>query len=84
MASQYTRNDETQNFEIGKTVTKEEKAIGNIKRLTIAVVVNDKAQVVKEGKDERVKYTPRTPDELEKIKNLVARASGFDEKGVTR
>lgn len=80
MNSQYTRNDETQNFEIGKTVTKEEKAIGSIKRLTIAVVVNDKAQVVKEGNNEKVKYTPRTPDELAKIKNLVARASGFDEK----
>lgn len=78
--SEYARNEETQNFEIGKTVTKEEKAIGSVKRLTIAVVVNDKAETVKEGKEEKVKYVPRSKEDLEKIKSLVAKASGFDEK----
>lgn len=78
--STYTKNEETQNFEVGRTVTKEEKSIGSIKRLTIAVVVNDKAEVVKEGKKEVTKYVPRTKEELEKIKALVAKASGFDEK----
>lgn len=78
--STYTKNEETQNFEIGKTVTKEEKSIGSIKRLTIAVVVNDKAEIVKEGKKEVTKYVPRTKEELDKIKGLVAKAAGFDEK----
>ncbi len=78
--STYTKNEETQNFEVGRTVTKEEKSIGSVKRLTIAVVVNDKAEVVKEGKKEVTKYVPRTKEELEKIKALVAKASGFDEK----
>ena len=64
--STYTKNEETQNFEIGKTVTKEEKSIGSIKRLTIAVVVNDKAEIVKEGKKEVTKYVPRTKEELDK------------------
>jgi len=78
--STYTKNEETQNFEIGRTVTKEEKSIGSIKRLTIAVVVNDKAEIVKEGKKEVTKYVPRTKEELDKIKGLVAKAAGFDEK----
>jgi flagellar M-ring protein FliF len=78
--STYTKNEETQNFEIGKTVTKEEKSIGSIKRLTIAVVVNDRAEIVKEGKKEVTKYVPRTKEELDKIKGLVAKAAGFDEK----
>jgi flagellar M-ring protein FliF len=78
--STYTKNEETQNFEIGKTVTKQEKAIGNIKRLTIAVVVNDKAQTVKDGKKETVKYVPRSKEELDKIRSLVAKAAGYDEK----
>lgn len=80
MNSEYARNEETQNFEIGKTVTKEEKAIGSVKRLTIAVVVNDKAETVKEGKEEKIKYVPRSKEDLEKIKSLVAKASGFDER----
>jgi len=78
--STYTKNEETQNFEIGKTVTKQEKAIGNIKRLTIAVVVNDKAQTVKDGKKETIKYVPRSKEELDKIRSLVAKAAGYDEK----
>ncbi|MCX8084754.1 MAG: flagellar basal-body MS-ring/collar protein FliF [Calditerrivibrio sp.] len=78
--SQYTKNEETQNFEVGRTVTKEEKSIGSVKRLTIAVVVNDKAEIVKDGKKETTKYVPRTKEELEKIKALVAKAAGFDEK----
>ncbi|MEF3254597.1 MAG: flagellar M-ring protein FliF, partial [Deferribacterales bacterium] len=78
--SEYSKTEETQNFEVGKTVTKEEKSIGSVKRLTIAVVVNDKAEVVKEGKKETIKYVPRSKEDLEKIKNLVAKAAGFDEK----
>lgn len=78
--SEYNKAEETQNFEVGKTVTKETKSPGVIKRQTVAVVINDKATVETDGKKQTVKYVARTPLELESIKNLVSNAVGLDSK----
>ena len=76
--TEYSKTDERQNFEIGKTVSKGEKAIGTIKRMTIAVVLNDKKKITGEGKNQKVEYVPRSPKEINKIKELVASATGFN------
>ncbi|MCB4203749.1 flagellar M-ring protein FliF [Deferribacterales bacterium Es71-Z0220] len=77
--SQYSKTDEVQNFEVGKTVTKQLKSPGEIKRLTVAVVLNDKV-VIEEVNGKKVqKFVPRTTEEVERIKNLVANAVGFNE-----
>ncbi len=49
-------------------------APGAIKRLTVAVLVNDK-QV---GKGDSVKYTPRTAAEIARLDTLVRSAVGYD------
>jgi len=79
-SSTYSKLDETQNFEVGKTVTQEEKSFGTVERITVAVVVNDKRQVTGEGENRQVEYVQRSPEELEKIRNLVATAVGYDEQ----
>lgn len=76
--SEYSKTDETQNFEINKTVTREEKMGGEIKRMTVAVVVNDKdvAEAV-DGKQQIVRK-PRTEEDIAKLKLTVANAAGID------
>jgi flagellar M-ring protein FliF len=77
--SEYNKTEDTQNYEVGRTVTEEKKAIGNIKRLTVAVVVNDKQALVEENGKRKITMVPRNKDELERIKNIVAMAVGYNE-----
>lgn len=76
--SEYSKTDERVNFEIGKTVSTGEKSLGAIKRMTIAVVVNDKRTIEGEGDEAKVVMTSRTPQEIDTIKQLVASATGLD------
>ncbi len=66
------------NYEINRTVQHITNQVGNIKRLSVSVVVNHAASV--EQIDGQIKrdYTARTPDELSKIESLVRSAVGFD------
>jgi len=77
---EYNKAEETQNFEIGKTVTVEKKAFGTIKRITVAVVVDDR-KVAEKGEDDKdvVVNKPRTEDEIRSIRNLVAMSVGYNE-----
>lgn len=76
---EYNKSEETQNFEVGKTVTVEQKPYGTIKRITVAVVVDDKKEPGKDkdGNDILV-GKPRTQAEIQSIKNLVSMAVGFN------
>jgi len=77
--SEYNKTDDTQNYEVGRTVTSEKKAIGNIKRLTVAVVINDKQSIVEESGKRKIAYVERSQSELDRIKNLVAMTVGLNE-----
>ncbi|QOL20049.1 flagellar basal-body MS-ring/collar protein FliF [Candidatus Bodocaedibacter vickermanii] len=68
-----TRNQEIINYEISKTVRQYVKESGDIKRLSIAVMVDGIR--TQEGKEE--KYQPRSAEELETIKTVVKSAIGF-------
>ncbi len=76
-ASTTTRTEETTNFEISKTVRQEVHESGTIKRLSVAVLVNDTPEV---GADGNVTFTARNQEELDKIDALVKTAVGFDEQ----
>jgi flagellar M-ring protein FliF len=67
------RNQEIINYEISKTVRQYVKESGEIKRLSIAVMVDGVRTM--EGATE--KYQPRTAEELENIKTIVKSAIGF-------
>ncbi|MBL1242374.1 MAG: flagellar M-ring protein FliF [OCS116 cluster bacterium] len=66
---------ETVNYEISKTTKTEVIAAGNIKKLSVAVLVDGVYTIDAEGK---AIYGPRPQEELDKINELVRTAIGFD------
>jgi len=70
------KTDETTNFEISKTKQNMVQAAGGVKKLSIGVLVDG---IYKENSKGEQEYTERTPEEITKIKQLVASAMGFDE-----
>lgn len=66
---------ETKNYELDRTISHSKLSTGRIKRLSIAVVVDDKQVVQDDGK---VTSQPRTPAEIARITALVKDAVGFD------
>lgn len=67
------------NYEISKTLERVIGGIGNIKRLSVAVMVNGKYNtVVSPSGEEVLEYTPRSEEELQKISELVRNAIGFN------
>lgn len=81
------RTEEITNFEITKTVESVAKSIGEVEKLSIAVLVDgiyDVDTTVTKPVDAPVdwvaprKYKPRAQEELDKIEKLVKTAVGFD------
>lgn len=64
------------NYEVSQTERQIIKAPGSVKRLTVAVLVNDAVTVLPDG---TTTTTPRTPEELTDLTDLVASAVGIDE-----
>lgn len=75
VVSQNSKTEETVNYEISKTVRNKVKTNGEIKRLTVAVMVDGVYEKDAEGK---MVYRPRTAEEMEQLKSLVKSAVGYD------
>ena len=75
--SQEQRTEETSNYEIGKTVRTTIREQPQIRRISLAVLVD---QVAVKGADGNTTWQDRTPDELGRIAALARTAIGFDEK----
>lgn len=69
------RTEETTNFEISKTVRNTVREGGDLKRLSVAVLVDGTYAT---GEDGTRNYQPRSDAELDKIAALVRSAIGFD------
>jgi flagellar M-ring protein FliF len=67
----------TRNYELDKTISHTQLSSGTVKRLSVAVVVNDRQSTDDNG--DPVK-TPLTPEELTRFTALVKDAVGFNEK----
>jgi len=74
------KEDEQRSYELSKSIKKIVEPYGDIKKLSLAVVVDGKYEKVKSGKKEELKYTPRSQKEIQDIKNLIARAVGYNEE----
>ena len=72
-----SRNEETVNYEITKTVRNQVREAGEVKRLSVAVVIDGTTTTAADGTH---KYEPRSPDEMKQLTALVRSASGYDEK----
>jgi flagellar M-ring protein FliF len=67
----------TRNFELDKTISHTRLPTGTLRRLSVAVVVDDRLQADAEG---AVTQTPRTPEELSRLETLVREAIGYSEQ----
>lgn len=86
-ANKSSRTEEVTNFEISKTVESVVRAAGEVKRLSIAVVVDGRYEpdpnavkpedAPKDWAAPKL-YTPRSDEELDKIATLVKSAVGYD------
>jgi len=75
--TQEARQEETTNYEIGKTVRTIVREQPQIRRLSIAVMVDG---IEEKGADGALAWKPRPAEELERIARLVRSAVGYDEK----
>lgn len=73
------KTDETTNYEISKVVKSQVKEVGTVKKISVAVLVDGIYTPGKTKTDPAV-YSPRSQEELDKLKSLVKSAIGFDEK----
>lgn len=76
-APQNMHKDSVVNYELDKTVRHVKQSVGQIKRLSVAVVVNHKVEKLPNGK---VKTTPLPDAELKQIDSLVREAMGFNKE----
>ncbi len=78
VGSTSAENNETINYEISNTTTTTIKEPGEVKRLSVSVAVDGRYTPAADGNGEPT-YAPRTAEEVEQIKALVAAAVGIDE-----
>lgn len=76
-----SKNDETLNYEVSRSTARIIEPVGALNKVSVAILVDGKYEAVpvaKDGKAAPPKYTPRSPDELQKIEALVKGAVGFN------
>ncbi len=74
-ANNTNRAEETINYEINKTVRQQVRESGQVRRLSVAVVIDGETTTSADGKSE---YKPRSQEEIDQIKALVRSAVNFD------
>jgi|Deesub1362A_J573_1020465.scaffolds.fasta_scaffold00398_11 flagellar M-ring protein FliF len=77
-SAQSQKKNEVINYEVSKITSHVVSAVGQVKKLSVAVLV-DGTYTVDEATGER-KYTPRSEEELKHYEELVKRAIGFTEE----
>ncbi len=70
------KSDEVINYEISKTITNKVREYGQIKKLSVAMLVDGKYII---GQDGKKQYQERSEEELSKIKSLASSAVGISE-----
>ncbi len=71
------KSDETINYEISRTVNKTVMPVGDVKKLSIAVLIDGNYVKNDKGVEE---YQPRPEKELTALEDLVKKSAGFDVK----
>jgi len=73
-----TNENTVTNYEISKTIEKVIEESGNVKRLSVAAVINDIPKEVKKGDKTEIVFDPRPPDQLKKLEEIVKNAVGVN------
>ena len=70
----------TQTFAVSRHLSHTESGPGRVRRLTAAVVVNDRMAIEGTAKTLKTVWRPRTGEEMHRLEGLARAAVGFDEK----
>ncbi|MBW7886946.1 MAG: flagellar M-ring protein FliF [Bacteroidetes bacterium] len=73
-----THSNSVTNYEVNKTVEHIIENVGNVKRLSIAAMVNDKSVTKEVNGEKSTEYKPRDPQEMSQLEEIVKKAVGFD------
>jgi len=71
-------HEERGTYGVTKHLIHTEQGPGRVRRVTAAVVVNDRSVVEGAGKQEHVVWKPRSADEMRRLEQLAQAAVGFD------
>lgn len=71
-----TQNTVT-NYELSKTIERVIGGTGNIKRITVAAVVNESVKPTGEGEATKTN-SPRTVEQIKQLENIIAQSVGID------
>lgn len=74
-SSENSRTEELSNYEISKTIKSEVRESGEVRKLSVAVIVDGNYTKDEEGNKT---YQDRSEEEMEKIESIVRSAIGFD------
>ena len=66
----------TLNYELDRTIQHTRQALGQVRRLSVAVVVNHRSETLPNGQTRNV---PLSPDEIARLTNLVREAMGYSQ-----
>ncbi|MBE0482299.1 MAG: flagellar M-ring protein FliF [Bacterioplanes sp.] len=69
------RSEATRNYEVDRTLSYRQQQVGRLRRLTVAVVVNDRRQVNADG---QVTLVPWQEADLQRLQLLVQNSVGFN------
>jgi flagellar M-ring protein FliF len=73
-----TIHQENGTYAVTKHIIHSEEGPGRIRRVTAAVVVNDRATTEGTGKAAQMVWKPRSPEEMHRLEQLAQAAVGFD------
>ncbi|MCJ8501311.1 flagellar basal-body MS-ring/collar protein FliF [Desulfatitalea alkaliphila] len=77
----FQKDDQTRNYEIGRTTRRQIMPVGQVQRLSVAVVVDGRyeAAPATRGRAAEPEYIPRTAEEMASLDAIVKSAINFDE-----
>jgi flagellar M-ring protein FliF len=75
----FEKNDRTVNYEIGKVISHIKEPVGEMTRVSVAVLVDGTYKRIDRAEGEiEWQYVARTPEEMQKFESMVKRAVNFD------
>ena len=75
-----TSHDESTSYAVSRHVSHTEESPGRVRRLTAAIVVNDREIQQMSGRTMHTAWQHRSPDEMKRLQQLAQAAVGFDDK----
>ena len=69
----------TTNYEISKTIERVIEGAGNLRRITVAAVINGVSKEVKNNEIVETVFVPRSDEQLQKLEQIIKQAVGIDE-----